>query len=65
MNVLLRNVDAGAVAKLDEVARKKGMSRNELLKNLFESYSVAPDLHQLYTKYECLVKEIAIDTGGL
>ena len=58
MDVFLRNIDAGAIAKTDEAARKKGMSRNELLKNLIESYSVAPDLHELDTKYECLIREI-------
>lgn len=37
MDILIRNLEPAAVHKIDELAREKGMSRNEYLKNSLES----------------------------
>lgn len=40
MEVKIRNVEPAAVKKIDELARKKGLSRNEYLKNVVEDFSI-------------------------
>lgn len=40
MEIKVRDVDAVAVKKIDELAKRKGMSRNEYLKRTIESFSV-------------------------
>lgn len=40
MEVKIRNVEPTAVKKIDELARKKGLSRNEYLKNVIEDFSI-------------------------
>jgi hypothetical protein len=40
MEVKIRNVEPAAVKKIDELARKKGLSRNEYLKNVLEDFSI-------------------------
>lgn len=40
MDILLRDIDAVAVQKIDELAKKKGVSRNEYLRQILENYSV-------------------------
>lgn len=40
MEVKIRNVEPAAVKKINELARKKGISRNEYLKNVLEDFSI-------------------------
>lgn len=40
MEVKIRNVEPAAVKKIDELARKKGISRSEYLKNVLEDFSI-------------------------
>lgn len=37
MDIIIRNLEPAAVHKIDELARRKGISRNEYLKNSLES----------------------------
>lgn len=47
MNLCVRGVDAAAVVKIDEEARKRGMSRNAFLRACLESLAVLGDLKEL------------------
>lgn len=55
MDILIRNVDAGSVAKIDELATKKNMSRNAYLKTYIETLSVLNELKDQENKYSNLV----------
>lgn len=56
--IRIRNVDAGAIAKIDELAEKKGLSRNQYLKNQIESLAVAGVLKEYENKYINLVENV-------
>lgn len=45
MEIKVRNVDLAAVKKIDELAKKKGMSRNEFLKLYVEKLTLV-SVHQ-------------------
>lgn len=59
MELKIRNVDAGAVARIDEVAKKKGMSRNQYLKVYIENLAVLGELKAMENKYELLLNKIS------
>ncbi|MGN0173639.1 MAG: ribbon-helix-helix protein, CopG family [Acutalibacteraceae bacterium] len=59
MEIKIRNVDAAAVAKIDELARKKGQSRNEYLRQHLERLSVIGEMKALESRYVELVKNIS------
>ena len=54
--VRIRNVDAAAVAKIDELAQKRNMSRNAYLKQYIESLAVLDELKELDNRYASLVQ---------
>lgn len=56
MEVKIRGVDPVIVKKIDELARKQHMSRNEYLKRCLSSYSIVQDVEDLNRKYTELVK---------
>jgi metal-responsive CopG/Arc/MetJ family transcriptional regulator len=60
MNVTIRNIDAAVVAKLNELAKKRGMSREEYLRMYLENLAVLEDMKKLDLKYSELVNEIAV-----
>ena len=60
MNVTIRNIDAAVVAKLNELAKKRRMSREEYLRMYLENLAVLEDMKKLDLKYSELVNEIAV-----
>ena len=60
MNVTIRNIDAAVVAKLNELAKKRGMSREEYLRMYLENLAVLEDMKKLDLKYSELVNEMAV-----
>jgi len=57
--IRIRNVDACAVAKIDELAKQKGMSRNQYIKLMIESLSVLDEVKDIQTDYKNLVLDLA------
>ena len=57
--VRIRNVDAAAIAKIDELAAKRGMSRNAYLKQYIENLAVLEELKELDNRYASLVNIVA------
>lgn len=52
----IRNVDAVAVAKIDLLAAKKGISRNAYLKRYIEIMAIAGDVKIINDNYSSLVE---------
>lgn len=59
MNIIIRDVNDAAVARIDQLAKKKKMSRQVYLKKYLETLSVIEDMKELDMKYASLVKEMA------
>lgn len=59
MDILLRNIDPGAVKRIDELAKKKKLSRNQYLKNYIETLSVLEELKKQEERYVELTKLLA------
>lgn len=60
MNVTVRNLDAGVVMKLNEIAKKQGLSREEYLRTYLENLVVLDEMKKLDLKYAELVREMAV-----
>ncbi len=60
MNVTIRNLDAGVVMKLNEIAKKQGLSREEYLRTYLENLAVLDEMKKLDLKYAELVREMAV-----
>lgn len=60
MNVTVRNLDAGVVMKLNEIAKKQGLSREEFLRTYLENLAVLDEMKKLDLKYAELVREMAV-----
>lgn len=58
MDFPMRNVDAGALKRIDEFAKKKGVSRNAYLKQLIETHAIAGEIDETKDRYEQLVETI-------
>lgn len=54
----IRNVDAAAMEKLNQLAKEKGMSRNAYVKHYLESLSVLGELKEMESKYELLLNVV-------
>ena len=54
-NILIRNVDESVALRLNELAKKKSMSREAYIRDLFNSVSVSGELKELDFKYANLV----------
>ncbi|WP_026884145.1 ribbon-helix-helix protein, CopG family [Clostridium akagii] len=59
MDIIIRNLDVKSVAKLDEMAKKKGISRQEFLKNYIETLSVLDTIRENDNRYIDLVNQMA------
>lgn len=59
MDVLIRNLDPFAVKKIDELAKKKKLSRNQYLINYIETLSVLEELRKQEERYVELTKLLA------
>ena len=58
MNISLRNIDPVAIRKIDELAKKKGISRNEYLKMYIQQIAIIKDINEMDNKYSNLVDAI-------
>lgn len=54
----LRNVDAAVLAKLEQIAEKKGLRRNDYIKRIIENAAYSSELLLLDEKYEALVAAV-------
>ena len=59
MDIKIRNLDPVAIAKIDELAKKKGISRNEYLKHQISKLAIIREVEEMENKYSNLVSAIA------
>lgn len=59
MNISIRDVDPVAIKKIDELAKKKGISRNEYLKIYIQQMAIVKDINEIEEKYTNLVDVVA------
>lgn len=57
--IRIRNVDAAAAAKIDELAAAQGKSRNAYLKQYLESLAVLEDLKEQENRYASLILTVS------
>ena len=60
MEIKVRELDPVCVKKIDELARKKKMSRNAYLKSLLENYCVMDGFKKLESKNETLLTDLKL-----
>ena len=58
MDACIRNVDPVAIKKIDELAKRKGISRNEYLKKHIEQMAIIKDISETEDKYANLVETV-------
>lgn len=58
MNISVRDIDPVAIKKIDEQAKKKGISRNEYLKKYISSIAVIKETEDIENKYTNLVNAV-------
>lgn len=58
MEIKIRNIDVKSIQKIDEIAKGKGLSRQQFLKNYIETLSVIDIIHDNESKYIDLVNQL-------
>ena len=58
MDVCIRKVDPVAIKKIDELAKRKGISRNEYLKKHIEQMAIIKDISETEDKHANLVETV-------
>lgn len=58
MDIKVRNVDPVAIKKIDELAKAKGISRNEYLKKYISQIAVMKEMKEVENKYSNLVNAV-------
>lgn len=59
-DLLIRNLDASILSKINEQALKRGMSRNKYVVGILTNYALASQIKEIDDKYKELFK-IVID----
>ena len=57
--IYIRNVDAAVLAKIDELAKQKGISRNKMVNIILETYTTSDRIKEVEERYAGLVTLIA------
>lgn len=56
--IYIRNVDAGVLAKIDELAKQKQISRNKLVNIILENFVITDQVKEIENTYSGLVKTV-------
>lgn len=59
MEIKIRDLDPVVVKKIDELAKKKRMSRNEYLKQHLSGFAMTDEMEKLENKYTDLVNKLS------
>lgn len=60
MDIVIRNLDKDIVQRIDELAKKKGLSRNEYLRDQIKQLALYPEISEKDDQYKRLVEKIAV-----
>ena len=58
MDIKVRNVDPVAIKKIDELAKAKGISRNEYLKKYISQIAAMKEMKEVENKYSNLLNAV-------
>ena len=58
MDIKVRNVDPVTIKKIDELAKAKGISRNEYLKKYISQIAAMKEMKEVENKYSNLVNAV-------
>ena len=58
MEIKVRNLDVKSIQRIDEIAKGKGLSRQQFLKNYIETLSIIDIIHDNENKYIDLVNQL-------
>ena len=58
MDIKVRNIDPVAIKKIDELAKAKGISRNEYLKKYISQIAAMKEMKEVENKYSNLVNAV-------
>ncbi|CEK36624.1 hypothetical protein UMC2PCS14_00481 (plasmid) [[Clostridium] sordellii] len=58
MEIKIENLSIDFVKKIDDMAKKKGVSRNEFLKNYFTNIAIQNELFNVFTRNERLLSKL-------
>lgn len=58
MEIKIENLSIDFVKKIDDMAKKKGVSRNEFLKNYFTNIAIQNELFNVFTRNEGLLSQL-------
>ncbi|MCM3675638.1 hypothetical protein M3699_17620 [Peribacillus simplex] len=56
MDIILRNIDPVAMKKIDEMAKRKSISRQEFLKSIVEKVAYEPEINENEFRLESIIK---------
>ncbi|MBL3645523.1 hypothetical protein JMN23_24545 [Bacillus sp. RHFB] len=56
MDIFLRNIDPIALKKIDEMAKRKSISRQEFLKTIVEKVAYEPEINENELRLERIIK---------
>ncbi|MBK5502202.1 hypothetical protein [Peribacillus sp. TH14] len=56
MDIFLRNIDPVAMKKIDEMAKRKSISRQEFLKSIVEKVAYEPEINENEFRLESIIK---------
>ncbi|MFY0779046.1 hypothetical protein AB1K18_01805 [Peribacillus simplex] len=56
MDIFLRNIDPVAMKKIDEMAKRKSISRQEFLKSIVEKVAYEPEINENELRLERIIK---------
>lgn len=59
MEVKVRNINSNIVNKINELAKKNGISRNEFLCNKLEEIAFKDEINELDNKYQSLIENLS------
>lgn len=59
MDIIIRDVNPIHIAAIDEMAKRKKLSRNAFLKLYIENLAISGDIDEIEDRYEQLVETVA------
>lgn len=64
-SIIVRNIDKTVVQQIDELAEKKGMSRERYIRGILRNHVLAREIREVENKYGTLVEKIAAQLNVL
>ncbi len=57
-SIVIRNLEKTVVDRIDEMAMRKGMSREEYIRNLLRRHAASPEVNAVEERYDTLFSKL-------